>query len=275
MGNAPLCGFDVFDSTASGFTVYFFNGNKGFTSPSWYGYRSIALAIPSPEITVQQPAGKNLKDGITSKSFGTVALKSTVTKTFTIRNTGTANLTGLAITKTGAYSKNFTVKAPLKSSLAPGGSTTFKVTFKPSAKGTRKAVIHIRSNDSNENPFDIALTGKGVTKSAAPSALATAARLPSWSDSGGSDWLAHEIRQTTGTVRLADGRKYLTLTVIKSPEDFLIKPTVEVSPNLIDWFSGRKHTTIITDDASLLKLRDNTPLGPGTKRYIRLNVSSE
>ena len=100
-----------------------------------------------------------------------MAIKSTVTKTFTIRNTGTANLTGLAITKTGANAKNFTVKPPLKTTLAPGASTTFKVTFKPSAKGNRKAAIHIKSNDSNENPFDIALTGKGVDKESGPISL--------------------------------------------------------------------------------------------------------
>ena len=227
--------------------------------------------IASPEITVQQPAGTDLKDGVSSKSFGSVALKSTASKTFTIRNSGTANLTGLVISKSGTNAKDFTVTPPLKSSLAPGASTTFKVIFKPSVKGTRKAAIHIKSNDNNENPFDIALTGKGVAKKAAPSALASAARLPSWSASGDSAWLAHDIRQTVGTVQWLDGRRYLTLTVIKPSEDFLLKPTVEVSPNLIDWYSGRKHATVITDDASRLKVRDNTPLTPGTKRYIRLN----
>ena len=220
-----------------------------------------AAGIGTPEIAVQQPAGTDLKDGVSSKSFGSVALESTVTKTFTIRNTGTANLTNLAVTKTGTHAKNFTVKPPLKSSLASGASTTFKVTFKPSAKGNRKAVIHIKSNDGNENPFDIALTGKGVTKKkAAPSA----ARLPSRPH--------HNVRQSISKVQLADGGTYLTLTVMKSPKIAGFTPVVEVSPNLIDWFSGKRHTTILTDDASLLKVRDNTPLTPGTKRYIHLKT---
>jgi hypothetical protein len=170
-------------------------------------------------------------------------------------------LTNLAVTKTGTHAKNFTVKPPLKSSLASGASTTFKVTFKPSAKGNRKAVIHIKSNDGNENPFDIALTGKGVTKKkAAPSA----ARLPSRPH--------HNVRQSISKVQLADGGTYLTLTVMKSPKIAGFTPVVEVSPNLIDWFSGKRHTTILTDDASLLKVRDNTPLTPGTKRYIHLKT---
>ncbi len=223
--------------------------------------------IGSPEIAVLQPAGTELKDGVSSKSFGSVVVKSTVTKTFTIKNAGTANLTDLAITKTGANAKNFTVTPPLKTTLAPGASTTFKVIFKPSAKGIRKAVIHIKSNDSNENPFDIALTGKGITKAAAPSALATAAGFPTQD--------GDDTRQTTSTVRLVDGRKYLTLTVVKSEEDFLLRSIVEVSPNLIDWYRGRKHTTVIIDDASFLKVRDNTPLTPETKRYIRLKTTGE
>jgi hypothetical protein len=118
--------------------------------------------LPVPEIGVQQPAGSNLTDGSTKKSFGTVKIgKSGTAKTFTIKNTGTANLTGLAITKNGKNSKEFVVTAPLKKALAPGTSTTFKVTFKPKAKGTRSAAIHLKSNDSNENPFDINLTGLG------------------------------------------------------------------------------------------------------------------
>ena len=31
-----------------------------------------------------------------------------------------------------------------------------------------------------------------------------------------------------------------------------------------------KHTTILTDDATTLKVRDNSPITAETKRYIRL-----
>ena len=34
-GNAPAMGSGVFDNTASGFTVYYYNGATGFTSPTW------------------------------------------------------------------------------------------------------------------------------------------------------------------------------------------------------------------------------------------------
>jgi hypothetical protein len=46
--------------------------------------------------------------------------------------------------------------------------------------------------------------------------------------------------------------------------------TVEVSGNLTDWFSGSNHTTVLSDDAGILKVRDNTPVTSEAKRYIRL-----
>ena len=161
-GNAPSMGDSAFDGTAAAFKVYYYKSMTGFTSPTWHGYPSVALA-GAPEITVEYPAGSSLVDGKAKKSFGTVTVgKRSTAKIFTIRNTGTANLTGLAITKTGAHSSNFIVTAPAKTTLAPGASTTFSARFKPTAVGIRNAAIHIKSNDANENPFDIKLAGQGA-----------------------------------------------------------------------------------------------------------------
>ncbi len=122
-----------------------------------------ALLRAKPEITIQQPQGTNLVDGLATRSFGSVTVgKSGTTMSFTVKNTGTRLLAGLAVTKSGANQSNFIVTAPAKTSLAPGAATTFKVTFKPNAAGKRAAVIHVQSNDADENPFDIKLTGTGV-----------------------------------------------------------------------------------------------------------------
>lgn len=121
------------------------------------------VLITVPDISVQQPLGSDLTDGTAKKSFGSKVVGSTsAAKTFTIKNTGAANLTGLNITKSGANSGDFIVTAPTKTSLAPDETTTFTVKFKPSATGTRTAVIHIGSNDPDENPFDIDLAGMGT-----------------------------------------------------------------------------------------------------------------
>jgi len=44
----------------------------------------------------------------------------------------------------------------------PGGSTTFSVTFTPATGGARPAALHIASNSADESPFDIALAGTGL-----------------------------------------------------------------------------------------------------------------
>ena len=37
-----------------------------------------------------------------------------------------------------------------------------------------------------------------------------------------------------------------------------------------DWFSGNEHTTVIKDNGSFLKVRDNTPFDSANKRFIRI-----
>lgn len=121
---------------------------------------------PAPEIVVMQPKGSSLVDGKAKRNFGTVRIGAkkgkTNTKTFTIKNTGNAKLTGLKIKKDGADPKAFIVGDLNKTTLAAGESTTLKVTFKPTGKGSRHAAIHIKSNDADESPFDIKLSGEAV-----------------------------------------------------------------------------------------------------------------
>jgi CSLREA domain-containing protein len=118
---------------------------------------------PAPEIAVEQPTGTDLVDASSTVDFGTQPVGITgAPQTFTIRNVGSADLNiTLPITKTGDAS-DFTVDTSGTSTIiTPGNSATFTVTFTPSLAGTRNAAIHIANNDSDENGFDIALTGVG------------------------------------------------------------------------------------------------------------------
>jgi alpha-tubulin suppressor-like RCC1 family protein len=131
----------------------------------YYGLGVVAdTASPSPYIVVEQPASTGLTDGQTSIHFGALNISSSSgNKTFTIRNTGTISLTGLAVTKTGSNSADFTVGSLGAATLAAGASTTFTVSFTPSAAGQRHAELRIASNmEGNENPFNIPLTGAGL-----------------------------------------------------------------------------------------------------------------
>ena len=78
------------------------------------------------------------------------------------------------------------------------------------------------------------------------------------------------VRSTTATIRI-NGQKFRCITIHKTSAADPVPASVEVSSNLVDWFSGKNHTTVIKDTAEILKVRDNTPIKPGGKRYIRLN----
>ncbi len=125
-------------------------------------FANFKAGTAKPDIAIEQPAGSDLADGKAKRNFGTASIGGTVSKTFTIRNTGTAKLRGLAIRKNGTNAADFTVTGPSKSVLRPGGSCTFKVTFSPKTAGTKNAAIHIYSTDPDESPFDLKLAGEGV-----------------------------------------------------------------------------------------------------------------
>ena len=118
------------------------------------------LGGAEPGITVGQPAGTNLVDNTSRITFGTVSVgNSSAPKTFTITNNGTADLSGLAVSKDGANTGDFVVDVTgMATMLVPGGSTTFLVTYTPTATGQRGAALHIASNAfGSSNPFDIIL----------------------------------------------------------------------------------------------------------------------
>lgn len=130
-----------------------FNGDTGVT-----------FVFSPPEIVVEHPASTDLVDGAASIDFGSETIGvAGAAKTFTIRNTGTSDLTGLLVTVNGIDAGDFSIDASgMAATLAPGASTTFDVTFTPASLGARSADLHIASNDADENPFDIALTGAGT-----------------------------------------------------------------------------------------------------------------
>jgi microcystin-dependent protein len=120
--------------------------------------------VLAPEITIEQPVGTNLLDASSTVDFGTVGSNGgNVVKTFTITNSGAENLQLTGITKDGANPVAYSIGAIGSTTLAPGVSTTFDVTFSPNLAGTRTAAIHVASNDADENTFDVSLTGKRLT----------------------------------------------------------------------------------------------------------------
>ena len=122
-----------------------------------------------------QGNGHTISNGDTSPSttddtdFGAISIAGgTVDHTFTIKNTGTADLNLTSTPKvqvTGTDAGDFTVTVQPTSPVASGGgTTTFTVRFDPSAAGTRSATISIDNDDADENPYNFAIRGTGVAK---------------------------------------------------------------------------------------------------------------
>lgn len=227
-----------------------------------------------PAISVSQPEDRKLKDGESTVNFGYQKVDTTGnTKTFTVKNTGSASLSDLTVAKSGSHKSNFSVKAIGSTKLAPGESTTFKVTFTPSKEGQRLASLKITFNYKPAGAFDIDLKGDGAPKNVSKSAiLAASSANPETLFEAVFGSTVDEVTGVTSTETI-DGVKYLTLTYAKPAVTDSLTRTVEVSPNLVDWFSGPKHTTIVSDNEEFRKVRDNTPVTPGGKRFIRLKTT--
>jgi hypothetical protein len=88
--------------------------------------------------------------------FGSITQGGTaISRTFTVRNDGTAALTlGTVSVPTG-----FTLTDGLSANLAAGASDTFTVQLDTATAGTKAGEISFSTNDSDENPFHFAITG--------------------------------------------------------------------------------------------------------------------
>ena len=96
----------------------------------------------------------------TSWDYGTVNVGSYSDKTFVISNTGTANLSVSATTITGTNASDFSIQSGGGAfTLAAGATRNIVVRFTPAGSGNKSASLNITSNDPDENPFLINLSG--------------------------------------------------------------------------------------------------------------------
>ena len=158
-GNVNVSGEDGFQASGQ------FGGDGGLV------VESVAIVPPQvPEIHVTAAAdGAILLSGTASKVFGeTITGTASPAYAVTIRNTGTVPLTGIGLSFAGDHPDDFTATGLAGSTLLPDAAATINVTFRPQATGTRTAILHIASNDRDENPFDINLSGTGLSLPALP-----------------------------------------------------------------------------------------------------------
>lgn len=133
---------------------------------------NIIASTPTPEINILGN-GNTIVDGDTTPSvtddtdFGSILTTAgSQINTFTIENIGSSNLnlTGGSpyVSITGTNAGDFSLVTIPSSPIATSGSTTFQITFDPSASGLRSATLTIANNDSDENPYNFNIEGTGV-----------------------------------------------------------------------------------------------------------------
>ena len=124
--------------------------------------RGLSVGVPT-EINVQQGATNIASGGF--YGFPNTAIGSSSAKiTFTVENSGGELLiTDETVTVTGANPSDFVVNTNPGGVVDLGATTIFEITFTPTGVGTRTADISIASNDSDESPYEISLSGTGLT----------------------------------------------------------------------------------------------------------------
>ena len=134
---------------------------------------NILAASPQQEINITGNSN-DINDGDTTPQvadgtdFGNVDISGgTSANSFVIENLGgvnTLNLTGSSpyVIISGANAADFSVTTIPSNAITAGSSTSFTITFNPSAVGLRTATLTIANDDSDENPYNFNIQGTGI-----------------------------------------------------------------------------------------------------------------
>ena len=99
-----------------------------------------------------------LTSGAGSVRMGALAGLSS-TQVITVKSAATLDLTSLTAGIGGTDDSQFQVSTPSPTTLPAGDTLELTVTYQPTTVGPHTAVLNIGSNDGNENPFVVNLTG--------------------------------------------------------------------------------------------------------------------
>lgn len=250
--------FTVRLETATGGTksgAISFANNDSDENPFDFSIKGL-VTVPAAEITVLGN-GVSIADGDATPGtadgtdFGSAAIGAAgPTRTFTVRNEGTDTLTLGSV----AVPAGFTLTEGLTASLAAGAADTFTVRLDTITGGTKTGALSFTTNDSDENPFDFAITG--TVTGAAPeitvlgNGLIIANGAYSPSASNGTEFGAVLVGSPgplhTFTVQ-NDGDAALTLANLAVPEGYTITEGLAASlaAGAADTFTVRLDTVTV------------------------------
>lgn len=148
--NEPVGSTSFADASGNGITLTGVSGART-AFPTWV-----------PEIEVLNGTA-GIADNTGSADFGSTPVGTSISRMFTVRNTGSGNLTLVPPISVPA---GFTLTSSFGSTtVAPGGSTNFTVRFNAAAAGTSSGQLSFGTNDGDENPFNFTVTATATTTS--------------------------------------------------------------------------------------------------------------
>jgi len=249
------------------------------------------LLTPVSEIAVDQPAGVPLDDNTGSIAFAVV---SNTSKTFVVRNVGNGKMTGLTLSITEPNASSFILGSLGATTLLPGGSTTFTVSVPTTVQhpvGYQTATLHLTDNDSGGNSFDVPLTYSYLARSnwrmaefGTPLNTGPAADLADADHDGLTNLVEFAtgsyltpLNANPGQLRRNGSHLEYTYTRLKTA---IGECTFDVQWNDDLGDNGGWNTLGVTDaiiqDNSLLEtVRAIIPMGAGSRRFVRLQVTAE
>jgi hypothetical protein len=162
----------VFDPTTAAVHAGVITISNDDANEGTYTFNITGTGISAPEADVfgkgqMITSGDASPGAFDDTDFGLVERTTgTVTHTFSVKNSGTSDLTLSGtplIDITGANAADFTVVTQPGATVTAGNAATFDIIFDPGAAGLRTALVTIVSDDSNEGTYTFAIQGTGVT----------------------------------------------------------------------------------------------------------------
>ncbi len=248
------------------------------------------VTVEGTQIGVEQPEGTPLVPAPSVPvDFGAVVQGDSRTLIFSIRNPGTVELTGLALSLApGGTPEDFSAGPLAVTSLAPDALTPFSVTFTPGGDGSRTAQLLIASSDPDENPFAVALAGRRATplETWRHTHFGSTANTGTGADlnDADSDGLANLVEYATASPPLLSSPSPLSLSVSGDSLHLVCRRpsaaaaeltyTVESSASLAGGWAGTGAAVeVLSEDGTTQQIRFTVPAGPAPRKFLRLRIT--
>ena len=114
------------------------------------------------DIALEAPTGTPVTNGNGTLAFASTGIGQPKDLAVTLLSIGSANLNTIAASLTGPDVGMFTLVSTPPTTLAAGASAPFTIRFSPTSLGSKSATLSIVSDDPDENPFTLTLTGNGT-----------------------------------------------------------------------------------------------------------------